>query len=72
MVAYSKLMKSKALNKPIKLKKYKSLIITVGTCACESWVARHKDEQEAYLTTFERKILRKNVGPVQHIGVNNV
>jgi len=56
-------MKSRALNRNLKLKKYKSLIRPVVTYGCEAWTLTTRDEQR--LRIFERKILRKIYGPVQ-------
>ena len=56
-------MKSRTLNRKLKLKIYKSLIRPVVTYGCEAWTLTTRDEQ--YLRIFERKILRKIFGPVQ-------
>jgi hypothetical protein len=58
-----KLIKSRALNRNLKLKIYKSLIRPVVTYGCEAWTLTARDEQ--HLRIFERKILRKIFGPVQ-------
>jgi hypothetical protein len=58
-----KLMKSRALNRNLKLKIYKSLIGPVVTYGCEAWTITTRDEQ--HLRIFERKILRKIFGPIQ-------
>jgi hypothetical protein len=62
--AYGKLMKSRALNRSSKLKKYKSLIRAVVTDGCEAWTLT--DQEEQHLRIFERRILRKIFGPVQN------
>jgi hypothetical protein len=62
--AYGKLMKSRPLNRSSKLKIYKSLIRTVVTYGCEAWTLTNRDEQ--HLRIFERRILRKILGPVQN------
>ena len=56
-------MKSRALNRNLKLKIYKSLIRPVVTYGCEAWTLTTRDEQ--HLRIFEHKILRKIFGPVQ-------
>ena len=56
-------MKSRALNRNLKLKIYKRLIRPIVTYGCEAWTLTARDEQ--HLRIFERKILRKIFGPVQ-------
>jgi len=56
-------MKSRALNRNLKLKIYKTLIRPVVTYGCEAWTLTTRDEQ--HLRIFERKILRKIFGPLQ-------
>ena len=56
-------MKSRALNRNLKLKIYKSLIRPVVTYGCEAWTLTTRDEQ--HLRIFKRKILRKIFGPLQ-------
>jgi len=58
-----KLMKSRALNRNLNLKVYKSLIRHVVTYGCEAWTLTTRDKQ--HLRIFESKILRKIFGPVQ-------
>jgi len=43
--AYGKIMKSRALNRSSKLKKYQSLIRPVVTYGCEAWTLTTRDEQ---------------------------
>ena len=62
--AYWKLMTSRALNRSSKLKIYKSSVRLVVTYGCEAWTLINQDEQ--YLRTSERRILRKIFGPVQN------
>ena len=50
-------MKSRALNRNLKLKIYKSLIRPVVTYGCEAWTLTNRDKQ--HLRIFECKILRK-------------
>ena len=54
-------MKSRTLNRKLKLKIYKSLIRPVVTYGCEAWTLTTRDEQP--LRIFERKILRKIFWP---------
>jgi len=61
--AYGKLVKSRALRRSSKLKIHKGLIRPVVTYGCEVWTLAIRDEQ--HLRIFERRILRKNFGPVQ-------
>jgi len=56
-------MKSRALNRSLTLKIYKTLIRPVVTYGCEVWTLTSRNEQQ--LRIFERKILRKIFGPVQ-------
>jgi hypothetical protein len=62
--AYGKLIKSRALNRSLKLKIRKSLIRPVLTYGCEAWTLAIRDEQ--HLRIFERRILRKIFGPVKN------
>ena len=57
------LMKSRALNRSLKLKIYKILIRPVITYGCEAWTLTSRNEQ--LLRIFERKILRKIFSPIQ-------
>ena len=57
-------MKSKALNRNLKLKIYKTIIRPVVTYGCETWNLTCKDE--LMLGIFERKILRRIFGPVRN------
>ncbi|PSN38156.1 hypothetical protein C0J52_25847 [Blattella germanica] len=59
---YSKLMKSKILNRELKLKMYKTLIRPVVVYGCESWTLNSNDKH--LLRIFEHKILRRIYGPV--------
>jgi len=56
-------MKSRALNRSLKLKMYKTSIRPAVTYGCEAWTLTSRIEQQ--LRIFERKILRKIFGPVQ-------
>jgi len=56
-------MKSRKLNRSLKLKIYKTLIRPAVTYGCEAWTLTSRNEQQ--LRIFERKILRKIFGPVQ-------
>jgi len=56
-------MKSRALNRSLKLKIYETLIRLAVTYGCEAWTLTSRNEQK--LRIFERKILRKIFGPVQ-------
>ena len=58
-----KLEESRALNRSLKLKIYKTLIRPVVTYGCEAWTLRSRNEQQ--LRIFEQKILRKIFGPIQ-------
>ena len=53
----------KGLNRSSKLKIYKSSIRPVVTYGCEAWTLTNRDE---HLRIFERRVLRKNFGPVQN------
>jgi len=57
-------MKSRSLNRSLKLKIYKSLIRPVVTYGCEAWTLTNRDEQ--HLRIFKRRVLRKIFGPVQN------
>jgi hypothetical protein len=57
--AYRKLIKSRALNRSLKLQIPKSLIRPVETCGCEAWTLINRDEH--HLRIFERRILRKSL-----------
>jgi len=56
------LMKSRALNRSLKLKMYETLIRPAVTYGCQTWTLTSRNEQQ--LRLFERKILRKLFGPV--------
>ena len=56
-------MKSRALNRHLKLKICKTLIRPVVIYGCEAWTLTSRNEQQ--LRIMERKILRKIFGPVQ-------
>ena len=56
-------MKSRALNRSLKLKIYTTLIRPVVANGCEAWTLTSRNEQQ--LRIFERKILRKIFGPIQ-------
>ena len=56
-------MKSRALNRSLKLKIYKTIIRPLIAYGCEAWMLPSRNEQP--LRIFERKILRKIFGPVQ-------
>jgi len=56
-------MKSRALNRSLQLKIYKTLIRPAVTYGCEAWTLTSRNEQQ--LRISERKILRKIFGPVQ-------
>jgi len=56
-------MKSRVLNRSLKLNIYKTLIRPVVTYECEGWTLTSRNEQQ--LRIFERKILRKIFDPVQ-------
>jgi hypothetical protein len=58
-----KIMKSRSLNRNLKLEKYTSLIRPVVTYRCEARTLTTGDEQ--HLRILERKILRKIFGLVQ-------
>ena len=53
-----------ALNRRSKLKIHRGLIRPVVTYGCEAWTLTNRGEK--YLRIFERRILRKNFGPVQN------
>ena len=57
------LMKSRALNRSLKLKMYETLIRPAVTYGCQTWTLTSRNEQQ--LRIFHRKILRKTFGPVQ-------
>jgi len=56
-------MKSRALNRSLKLNIYKNLIRPALTYGCEAWTLRSRNEQQ--LRIYERKTLRKIFGPLQ-------
>jgi hypothetical protein len=56
-------MKSRAVNRSLKLKIYTTLIRPVVTYGCEAWTLTSRNEQQ--LRIFERKKIRKIFGPVQ-------
>ena len=57
------LMKSRALNRSLKLKIYTTLTRPALTYGCEVWTLTSRNEQQ--LRIYERKIIRKIFGPVQ-------
>ena len=57
------LFKSKLLTRNSKLRMYKTLVRPVVTCACETWVL--KENIQAKLRVFERKVLRRIYGPTK-------
>jgi hypothetical protein len=57
------LLKSKLLSKKAKLKIYWTLVRSVITYACETWVLKETIKQK--LLVFERKILRRIFGPTK-------
>ena len=57
------LMKSRALNRSLKLKIYTTLLRPTVTYGYKAWTLTSRNEQQ--LRIFERKILRKIFGPVQ-------
>jgi hypothetical protein len=62
--AYGKLMKTRTLNRSLKLKIYKRLIRLVVTYGCEAWTLTNRYEQN--LRTFEHRILRKIFARLQN------
>jgi hypothetical protein len=57
------LFKSKLLTKNSKLRMYKTLVRSMVTCACETWVL--KENTKTKLRVFERKILRRIYEPTK-------
>jgi hypothetical protein len=60
-------LKSKSISQKAKLAIYKTIIKPVVTYASEAWVLTKKDE--ALISTWERKVLRKIFGPVNERNV---
>jgi len=56
-------MKSRALNRSLKLNIYTTLIRPAVTYGCEAWTLTGRNEQQ--LRIFEREILRKIFGSLQ-------
>ena len=63
----SRLLKSNILSLTSKLRIYKTLIRPIATYGCETWTLTK--QQENMLNTFERKILRYILGPIQEAGL---
>jgi hypothetical protein len=57
------LFRSRLLSQHSKLQMYQTLVTPVVTYACETWVLQENIKMK--LRVFERKILRRNFGPVQ-------
>ena len=66
--ANAKLIKQKFLKKNTKIEIYKMMIRPVVTYSSETWTLTTKDENN--LRIFERQILRKIFGPVNHQATN--
>jgi hypothetical protein len=62
-----RILKSKRISRKAKLAIYKTIIEPVVTYASETWVLTKKDE--ALISTWERKVLRKISGPVNERNV---
>lgn len=60
---YNYLLKNKLLSRPLKMRLYKTIIRPVVTYGSETWTMSNKDENN--LLIFERKVMRKIMGPVQ-------
>ena len=60
------LLKSQILSRKSKTKIYKTIIRPVVTYGSETWTMNGQDEER--LRVFERKILRKILGPIQENG----
>jgi hypothetical protein len=59
-------MRCKDIHKKTKVMLYKTLIRTVLIYGSETWTV--SKNSESAVSTFERKILRRNYGPVQDNG----
>jgi hypothetical protein len=57
-------MKTRALIRSSKLKIYATLVRPAVTYGCQTWTLSSRNEQQQRI--FERKILRKILGPVQN------
>ena len=49
------------ISKNLKIKIYKTIILSVGLCACETWLLTLREE--CRLKVFENRILRRIFGP---------
>ena len=56
-----KLSSSRMLHKNIRIKIYRTKILPVVLCGCETWSLLLRDEQR--LRVFENRVLRKTFGP---------
>jgi hypothetical protein len=62
-----KLLKSRAVERNIKVRMYRTIIRPVVTCGSETWCLTDDDDRS--LRTWERKVSRKIYGPVYDNGI---
>jgi hypothetical protein len=67
LFALQRILKSKSISRKAKLAIYKTIIKPIVIHASETWVLTKKDE--ALISTWQRKVLRKIFGPVNERNV---
>ena len=63
----SQVFRSKEIHRAVKIRIYKTIIRPIATYGAETWIMTEKITN--FLNTFERKILRRILGPINENGV---